>query len=230
MIDNNIAILKNQINDALKKSNKKDLNRDIKLIAVTKNQDIQAMREAIDAGINAIGENRVQEALSKYSRLERHPEWHLIGHLQTNKVKTAVKLFDLIHSVDSERLAVEINKAAGSIGKRQDILMQVNIACEETKFGIREEETLPLAKVISALPNIQLCGLMVIAPYFENQENARPIFRRGYQLFKELQNTFGETKIKYLSMGMSNDFTVAIEEGANIVRIGTFIFGERKYH
>jgi len=202
----------------------------VKIVAVTKNQSVDIMRAAIDAGITAIGENRVQEAQYKFTTLNRQVEWHLVGHLQTNKVRHAVKIFDLIHSVDSERLAAAIDRAAGQIGKRQDVLIQVNIGGEVQKLGIPPEETLALARVISQLPNIRLCGLMTIAPLYENPEDARPLFRRMYQLFQELKAVnLPNTDIQWLSMGMTNDYRVAVEEGANMVRIGTGIFGPRNY-
>jgi hypothetical protein len=202
----------------------------VKVVAVTKNQDIAAMREAIDAGACNVGENRVQEGLAKAGLLERQAEWHLIGHLQTNKARQAVPQFALIHSVDSLRLAEEINRVAGKIGKRQDILLQVNVAGEDTKFGVPAEETMPLARLISGLEHVRLCGLMTIAPFFENPEEARPVFQKLYKLFMELKAAgLANTSIEWLSMGMTNDHIIAVEEGANLVRIGTAIFGPRDY-
>ncbi len=205
----------------------------VKLVAVTKNHGVSAMLEALAAGITAVGENRVQEMLSKHPAIQaagRSPEWHLIGHLQTNKVRQAVPLADLIHSVDSERLAREIDNAAGKLGKRQDVLLQVNIADEDSKFGVEAGQALPLARLISQLEHVRLCGLMTIAPFSETPETIRPVFKETYQLYSELKGlSLANTEFKWLSMGMTNDYPVAIEEGANLVRIGTGIFGSRQY-
>ena len=156
-------------------------------------------------------------------------EWHLIGHLQTNKVKQAVLNFDLIHSVDSERLAVEINKVANSLNKVQEILVQVNVVNEISKFGLNIEQVNSFIKTISQHENLKVVGLMLIAPYYENPEEARPIFRKLYEQFMEIKNQqILNVEMKWLSMGMTNDYQVAIEEGANIIRVGTGIFGQRK--
>lgn len=204
----------------------------VKLVAVTKNNSVSSMIEAIAAGITAVGENRVQEMLSKHPDIQAAgltTEWHLIGHLQTNKVRQAVPLADLIHSIDSEHLAVEIDKVAAKLGKCQDVLIQVNIADEESKFGTEIGQALPLAKCISQLEHVRLCGLMTIAPYSENPETVRPVFKELYQLYSELKGlNLAHTDIRWLSMGMTNDYMVAIEEGANLVRIGTGIFGSRQ--
>lgn len=209
-----------------------DINK-VKLVAVTKNHSVPAMVEAIAAGITAVGENRVQEMMAKHPEIQaagKLVEWHLIGHLQTNKVRQAVPLADLIHSVDSEHLAVEIDKTAGKCNKRQDILLQVNVADEDSKFGVELGQALPLAKQISQLDHIRLCGLMTIAPYADDPETLRPVFRELHTLFGELKAlNLANTDIKWLSMGMTNDYQVAVEEGANLVRIGTGIFGSRKY-
>lgn len=209
-----------------------DINK-VKLVAVTKNHSVSAMLEAIAAGITAVGENRVQEMLTKHPEIQeagKRVEWHLIGHLQTNKVRQVIPLVDLIHSVDSERLAIEIDKTAAKLGKRQDILMQVNVADEESKFGVKLEQALPLAKQLSQFEHIRLCGLMTVAPYAEDPETVRPVFKELYQFFNELKTlNLANTEIKWLSMGMTNDYLVAVEEGANLVRIGTGIFGSRQY-
>jgi pyridoxal phosphate enzyme (YggS family) len=203
----------------------------VKIVAVTKNQAVETVREAVDAGASAVGENRVQEALTKVNLLDRQVEWHLIGHLQTNKVRQAVPLFGVIHSVDSDRLAVEIDKVAAKVGKRQDVLIQVNVADEDTKYGIAPDELSTLARMISNLEHTRLCGLMTIAPYYAAAEDARPVFREMYRLFMELKaGGLANTNIEWLSMGMTNDYTVAVEEGANLVRVGTAIFGPRHYN
>ncbi|MBP2644882.1 MAG: hypothetical protein H6Q75_322 [Firmicutes bacterium] len=202
----------------------------VKLVAVTKNHPAELACEAISCGMQAIGENRVQEALSKAEKIGHTVEWHLIGHLQTNKVRQAVEQFDLIHSVDSQRLAEEINRIAGKMGKRQDILIQVNVADEDTKFGIRPDELFELTQTASLLEHVRLCGLMTIAPYYEDAEEARPIFKELYRWFSKLKAAnIPNTHMEWLSMGMTNDYAVAIEEGANLIRVGTGIFGSRNY-
>lgn len=199
---------------------------DVTLVAVTKNHGVDLMREAIDGGVNNIGENRVQEATEKFSVLERDGVTkHLIGHLQTNKAKNAVKLFDLIHSVDSENLAAAIDKAAGAIGKVQDVLIQVNLANEETKFGISEDNLQSLIDTVDTLKNIRLRGLMLIAPNYADVEDCRPLFRGMRKIFEQVGKT--RQDFAFLSMGMTHDYKIAVEEGANIVRVGTAIFGER---
>ena len=199
----------------------------VTLIAVTKNHGVEMMQQAIDAGAQHIGENRIQEAAEKFKILNREVTRHLIGHLQTNKAKQAVRLFDLIHSVDSEHLAAAIHNAAYSVGKIQDVLIQVNLAKEETKSGIYEENLPNLIEIIDTLKNIRLRGFMLIAPNYSDVENCRPLFRRMYEIFAEVQKT--RQNFDYLSMGMTHDYKIAIEEGSNVVRIGTAIFGERNY-
>ena len=202
-------------------------NEPVTLIAVTKNHGVEMMQQAIDAGVENIGENRIQEAAEKFKSLNREVTRHLIGHLQTNKAKQAVRLFDLIHSVDSENLAAAVDKAAFSIGKIQDVLVQVNLAKEETKSGVYEENLQSLIAVIDNLKNIRLRGFMLIAPNYSDVENCRPLFRRMYEIFGEVRKA--RQNFDFLSMGMTHDYKVAIEEGANLVRIGTAIFGERNY-
>jgi len=231
-VADHITKIIDNINSAMKKRTTIQKNRldPVKLVAVTKNHTVPVIQEAIAAGILAIGENRIQEALLKSQTLDAKVEWQLIGHLQTNKARVAVSLFDLIQSVDSQRLAREIDQAAGKIGKRQDVLIQINVANEETKFGIAPTEMMALAQYISTLENVRLCGLMTVAPFYEDPELARPIFREMYQLFRKLKDAQLEhTNIEWLSMGMTHDYTVAVEEGANLVRIGTGIFGQREY-
>ena len=202
----------------------------VELIAVTKNHPVAAMQEAIDAGIMNIGENRVQEALDKAETLEREVKWHLIGHLQTNKVKHAVRQFDLIHSVDSLRLAHEIDKAAAKFGKVQNILVQINLAREETKSGIDRSELDDILAGIDDLRAIRLQGFMCIAPNYEDVEECRPLFRTMYDIFQQVKADEPRTAdIRYLSMGMTHDYEIAVEEGANLVRVGTAIFGARQY-
>ena len=201
-------------------------NEEIILVAVTKNHGVSLMREAIDAGAKNIGENRVQEAAEKFQSLNRGEVIrHLIGHLQTNKVKQAVKLFDLIQSVDSEHLAAALDKAAAQIGKVQDVLIQVNLAREPQKSGIPPEDLNSLIKLVDASKNLRLRGLMFIAPNFSDVEECRPLFKQMRKLFDELKTS--RENFDFLSMGMTHDYKIAIEEGANVVRLGTAIFGER---
>lgn len=197
------------------------------LVAVTKNHEVELMREAIDAGATDIGENRVQEAAEKFPKLDRAVTRHLIGHLQTNKVKVAVKLFDMIQSVDSEHLAAAIDKAAGSIGKVQDVLIQVNAARETQKSGVLIEDLDALINFVDAAKNLRLRGLMMIAPNFPDAEECRPLFRQMRKLFDELKTA--REAFDFLSMGMTHDYKIAVEEGANVVRVGTAIFGARLY-
>ena len=197
------------------------------LVAVTKNHGVELMREACDAGATDIGENRVQEAADKFPALQRNATRHLIGHLQTNKVKPAVKLFDLIQSVDSVHLATALDKAAASIGKVQDVLIQVNAAREPQKSGVSLEDLDALIKFTDAAKNLNLRGLMMIAPNLPDARECRPLFRQMRKLFDELKSA--RAAFDFLSMGMTHDYKVAVAEGANVVRIGTAIFGARVY-
>ncbi|MFH1593158.1 MAG: YggS family pyridoxal phosphate-dependent enzyme [Candidatus Omnitrophota bacterium] len=198
----------------------------VQLITVTKEASVSQMEEAFCAGAHDFGENRVQDALTKHSAIGDKVKWHLIGHLQTNKVKDAVKVFSLIHSVDSLKLAQAIDKEAAKLGKRQSILIQVNVSGEESKFGIAPEEAIDFLKVASAYPNISIDGLMTIAPEVEDPEAVRPYFRRLRELRDKIDE--GRPAILKLSMGMTNDFEVAIEEGSDIVRVGRAIFNDIK--
>lgn len=222
----NLNLVSEEIQKARRRSNFAD--ESVTLVAVTKNHGVDLMREAIDAGVFDVGENRVQEAAEKFSVLERDSVTkHLIGHLQTNKAKQAVKLFDLIHSVDSANLAAAVDKAANSIGKIQDVLIQVNLANEDTKFGVSEENLYGLIENVDALKNLRLRGLMLIAPNYTDVEECRPLFRRMRKIFDELAKT--RRDFDFLSMGMTHDYKIAVEEGSNVVRVGTAIFGERNY-
>ena len=230
-IKGNLQTVREEIAQALERRRTKLDSEDVTLIAVTKNHDVTMMREAIDLGVDEIGENRIQEASEKFTTLDRKVKWHLIGHLQTNKVKPAVKMFDLIHSIDSIHLATAVDRAAKSIDKVQDILIQVNLAKEESKTGIEIEEFDELVATVDECDNLRLCGLMMIAPNYENVEQCRPLFRQMYELFQQLKGrNLYKANIKYLSMGMTHDYKIAIEEGANLVRVGTAIFGQRNYN
>ena len=196
----------------------------VKLICVTKETDIVQIEEVFSLGVKDIGENRVQDAASKHRSIGDRINWHLIGHLQTNKVKDAVKIFSLIHSVDSLRLAEEISKEAKKIGKTQGVLIQVNASGEESKFGIKPKDVINFFKEAALYPNISISGLMTIAPEVDDPEKARPFFRKLRELRDELQDLKLTAHSLQLSMGMTNDFEVAIEEGATMVRIGRAIF------
>ncbi|PWM66124.1 MAG: YggS family pyridoxal phosphate-dependent enzyme [Eubacteriales Family XIII. Incertae Sedis bacterium] len=204
---------------------------EILLCAVTKTHPASDINEAIDAGITDIGENKVQEILDKYDEV-KPVRWHMIGHLQTNKVKYIIDKVSLIHSVDSYKLAEEINKRAAQHGIVMDILIQVNSAMEESKFGITTDETDSLIEeILKNCPNIRIRGLMCIAPFAENPGDAAKYFRAVKEIYDRYADAPREgLDFKYLSMGMSNDFETAIAEGSNLIRIGTAIFGARNYN
>ncbi|WP_308525863.1 YggS family pyridoxal phosphate-dependent enzyme [uncultured Veillonella sp.] len=200
------------------------------LVAVTKNHSVSAVEEAAQLGVRVVGENRVQEAKKKILAYKGPAlEWHLIGHLQVNKVRQAVPLFSLIHSVDSCKLLDEIERVAAKHDKVQDVLLQVNVAREASKSGMAVEEFPTGRDYANTLPPVRVRGLMCMAPFFEDPEEARPIFRVADALYEDMKQYFPAGQIKCLSMGMTHDFEVALEEGANIVRVGTAIFGERVY-
>lgn len=200
--------------------------QEIKLVAVTKTATLEQIKEAINEGVKIIGESKVQEAKGKYQILTTEVEWHLIGHLQTNKVKYAVEIFDLIHSVDSIKLAKEIDKRSVQFKKIIDVLIEVNISGEETKYGYNPEKVEAFLKEISEFSGIRVRGLMTIAPISKNKEEVRPYFRRLRELSERIRDkNIKNIKMDYLSMGMTDDFEIAIEEGANMVRIGRGIFG-----
>lgn len=205
---------------------------DITLMAVTKLHTVDEINEAIDAGATDIGENKVQELLSKYEDV-KPVRWHLIGHLQTNKVKQIIDKVVMIHSVDSLHLAEEINKRAGNAGLVMDILIEINVGEEETKTGIQAEELMDLAKKITdTCENVRLRGVMCIPPYGEDPEVSRKYFRETRELFEKLQQLGlpeDRALIDTLSMGMSGDYETAVEEGSTIVRVGSAIFGKRNY-
>jgi len=229
MIKDNLLKIKERILSACLRGNQDPAS--ITIVAVSKNRTVEEIREAIASGLSDIGENKVKEALKKYYELRdtsyelRKIKWHLIGHLQTNKVRTAIRIFDLIESVDSLRLALEINKEAEKINKVQDILMEVKTSPETTKYGFRPEDAVDAAKEISRLNNVSLKGLMTIAPLVDIPEKTRPYFRQ----LRELRERINESRVtshelRILSMGMSDDFEVALEEGSTMVRIGRLIF------
>jgi hypothetical protein len=223
----NIARIRERIAAACLRAGRRP--EDVKLVAVSKTVSPELIWQAFDAGLRDFGENRIQEAEAKRPALaDLHATWHLVGHLQTNKAKPACELFHWIHSVDSLRLAQRLDKVAPSSG-RLPILLEVNLGEEPSKFGVRKEEVVELAENTGRLPSLELRGLMVIPPFFEDPNHARPFFRRLHELAATiaLRNLPG-VSMQELSMGMSHDFEVAIEEGATIVRIGTAIFGPRE--
>ncbi|SFB08520.1 YggS family pyridoxal phosphate-dependent enzyme [Selenomonas ruminantium] len=202
----------------------------VTLVAVTKNHDVAAMREAIAAGATNVGENRVQEAKGKFAEIGNSVTWHLIGHLQTNKVRQAVKFSDLIHSVDSLHLAEVISSEAARIDKVQDILVQVNLAKEDSKSGVYREDLQEVLQAVTKLPNLRLRGLMCMAPNYDDVEKCRPLFREMYKIYQQIKEMgLPASNIDMLSMGMTHDYEIAVEEGANVVRVGTAIFGPRQY-
>lgn len=201
---------------------------EIKLVAVTKGVPVEVMKEALAAGVKAFGENRAQELAAKYPLFPPGVEWHFIGHLQTNKVKQVMERACLIHSLDSWRLALEISKRAKERGKTVPVLVQVNVSGEKTKYGLAPGEVKDFLLEVSALPGIAVRGLMTIAPLVDDPEEARPVFRELCRLAARLRAELPAVDLELLSMGMSNDYTVAVEEGANIIRVGSAIFGPRE--
>ena len=200
----------------------------VQLVAVSKTVNLDRIQEGIAAGIKTLGENRVQEAEGKIAALGRPVSWHLIGHLQTNKAKLAVSLFDLIHSVDSLHLAEALQRQALAQERVVPILVEVNLAEEESKSGVHPESLEPLLRPISSMSQLQTLGLTAVPPFLEEPEQVRPYFRRLRELAEEMAKAqIKNIEMKHLSMGMSHDFEVAIEEGATLVRIGTAIFGSR---
>ena len=202
---------------------------DVQLVVVSKTVPSKRLLTAIDLGVTVFGENYVQEARDKFNALYAHPlSWHFIGHLQSNKAKYVVKIFDLIHSVDSLKLAREIDKQAGKIDKVQRVLVQVNIAEENSKSGVLKEDTIQLVTEMSQLHHLEVKGLMTMPPYFNAPEKVRPYFKALRQLRDQLRAMeISGVVMDELSMGMTGDFEAAIQEGATLVRIGTAIFGER---
>ena len=223
MIADNLKAVTQRISRSCEKSGRPA--DSVKLVCVTKEASLSEIEEVLALGVKDIGENRVQDALVKYKAIGGRAIWHLIGHLQTNKVRDAVRISSLIHSVDSLRLAKEIDKEARKLGKVQDILAQVNVSGEGSKFGMKPDEVPEFFREVSLYPNISISGLMTIAPESDDPENARPYFRKLRELRDRL-NTIHNTQYTILSMGMSNDFEAAIEEGADMVRVGRAIFAE----
>lgn len=228
MLTQNYDKVEAVIVDACKKSNRD--REDVTLIAVSKTKPISMLQEIYDHGCRHFGENKVQELVEKYESMPKDIKWHMIGHLQRNKVKYIVDKVALIHSVDSLRLAQEISKEAVKKNVEVDILIEVNVAEEESKFGITTDETIELVKQIAMLPGIHIKGLMTIAPYVEDAKENQRYFAQLKQLSVDISaKNIDNVSMGVLSMGMTGDYAVAIAEGATLVRVGTGIFGERQY-
>ncbi len=225
-IRENVQFVRKKIAEACLRSGRDP--EEVDLVAVTKTVDVEQINEAIEAGIRVVGENRVQEAWRKFQEVGKGVHWHIVGHLQTNKVKRVLQFADMIHSVDSVYLAREIQTQAEKLDKTVEILIQVNTSGEESKFGLEPEVTIGAIEEISAFSNLEIKGLMTIGAFLPNPEDVRPWFK----LLRDLKGRVNEQEIAgveigALSMGMTNDYEVAIEEGSTMVRIGTAIFGER---
>ncbi len=228
MVKENLSEVQKRIRDACDRAGREE--SEVTLVAVSKTKPVEMIREAYKAGVRDFGENKVQEMMDKYDQLPPDIRWHMIGHLQRNKVKYLIGKVHLIHSVDSLRLAEEISAQSVKREVDTDILIEVNIAGEESKFGISRDETLTLMEEIAKLPRIHIQGLMVIAPYVTDPENNRSYFREIRELSVDIaRKKIDNIYVRILSMGMTGDYEVAIEEGATMVRVGTGIFGEREY-
>ena len=228
MIKDNLLEVQENIKRACEKSGRKKA--DVELIAVSKTKPVSALMEAYESGCRVFGENKVQELVEKSEQMPGDVRWHMIGHLQRNKVKYIVDKVYLIHSVDSLRLAEQISKEAEKKGITAAILVEINVAEEESKFGVTVEHAVSLVEEIAKLPNIEIRGLMTIAPYVENPEENRLYFAKLKQIYVDIiHKNIDNVCMKELSMGMTGDYEVAVTEGATYIRIGTGIFGEREY-
>ena len=228
MLRENLQEVEERIQEACRRAGRD--RSEVTFVAVSKTKPVSMLKEAYDLGVRVFGENKVQEIREKYEALPKDIEWHMIGHLQTNKVKYIADKVSLIHSVDSLRLAETIEKEAVKHNRIVDILLEVNVAEEESKFGIKTSEVLALAENVVQLPHIRLRGLMTIAPFVENPEKNRAIFANLHELYVDIKDkNIDNGTVSILSMGMTNDYEVAVEEGATMVRVGTGIFGARDY-
>ncbi|WP_294785797.1 YggS family pyridoxal phosphate-dependent enzyme [uncultured Eubacterium sp.] len=229
MLRENIQKVEENIEAACKRAGRD--RSEVTLIAVGKTKPVEMLQEVYDTGIREFGENKVQEMMDKYEVLPKDIHWHMIGHLQRNKVKYLMGKAALIHSVDSLRLAEEISAQSVKHAVTTDILIEVNIAGEESKFGTSKEEAIALVEDAAKLPNIHICGLMTIAPYVDDPEDNRKYFRGIRELSVDIkEKNIDNVDMRILSMGMSGDYEVAIEEGSTMVRVGTGIFGARNYN
>jgi len=202
----------------------------VSLVAAAKTRTPEEIAEAVEAGLEIVGENYVQEAEQAWQVIGSRVKWHMIGHLQKNKAKKAVKIFDMIETVDSFKLCRAIDKACGDINKIMSVLVEINSGDEEQKAGIIPDMATGLIREMAGLKNVRIMGLMTMGPYSGNPEDSRPYFKRTKELFDSIKlKNIDDVEMKYLSMGMSNSYKIALEEGANLVRIGTRIFGERNY-
>mgnify|MGYP005756488843 CR=1 FL=1 len=228
MLKENLESVERKIEEACRRAGR--MRGEVTLVAVSKTKPVSMLQEVYDLGIRVFGENKVQEIRDKYEALPADIEWHMIGHLQTNKVKYIIDKVKLIHSVDSLRLAETIEKEAEKHNCTADILLEVNVAEEESKFGLKTEEVIPVYEKILQYSHINVRGLMTIAPFVENPEKNRSIFADLHKLYVDIKRkNIDNGTVSILSMGMTNDYEVAIEEGATMVRIGTGIFGARDY-
>ena len=228
MLKENLESVERKIEEACRRAGR--MRGEVTLVAVSKTKPVSMLQEVYDLGIRVFGENKVQEIRDKYEALPADIEWHMIGHLQTNKVKYIIDKVKLIHSVDSLRLAETIEKEAEKHNCTADILLEVNVAEEESKFGLKTEEVIPVYEKILQYSHINVRGLMTIAPFVENPEKNRSIFADLHKLYVDIKRkNIDNGTVSILSMGMTNDYEGAIEEGATMVRIGTGIFGARDY-
>lgn len=228
-IAENIKEIRANIDEAARRSGRDP--KDVLLLAVSKTVEVPKIKAAVECGLDELGENRVQEIMEKYEPLGPDVKWHLIGHLQTNKVKYIIEKVKLIHSVESLKLAEEINKQAGKHGITADVLVEINMAGEESKFGILPEQAEEFIRELANLGNIRVRGLMTVAPFVENGEENRVYFRNMKQLLVDINaKKINNITMDILSMGMTGDYITAVEEGATIVRVGTGIFGSRNYN
>ena len=228
MLADNLATVQKNIEQACLKAGRDP--KEVTLVAVSKTKPVEMLQEAYDAGARVFGENKVQEIMDKYDRLPSDIQWHMIGHLQRNKVKYIIDKVAMIHSVDSVRLAQTIEQEAAKKDLCMPILIEVNVAEEESKFGLKTSEVLPFIEEIASYPHLKVMGLMTIAPFVSDPEENREVFRQMRELLVDMNGKkIDNIKMDTLSMGMTGDYEVAIEEGATIVRVGTGIFGERYY-
>ena len=228
MLADNYRQVLNNIQDACQAVGRDP--KEVTLVAVSKTKPVEMLQQVYDAGARVFGENKVQEIMDKYDHLPGDIRWQMIGHLQRNKVKYIVDKVDMIHSVDSYRLAQTIETEAAKKNVTVSVLLEVNVAEEESKFGLKMDEVLPLVQQISELPHVQVKGLMTIAPFVSNPEDNREIFRKLKKLSVDIEaKNINNTTMSVLSMGMTGDYMVAVQDGATMVRVGTGIFGERDY-
>ena len=222
-----LARVREQIARAAERAGRSE--KDITLIAVSKTFDSATVQQAVDAGARDLGENRVQEGIAKAPEINGDVRWHLIGHLQSNKSRQAVETFGVIHTIDRVELVERLDRIAGELNKKPDVLIQVDLAHEPTKSGADENELEPIIEAVDQSQHLELKGLMVLPPFFDSPEETRPYFRKLREVLENLNSSrTPERKLTELSMGMSHDFEVAIEEGATMVRVGTAIFGRRE--